>query len=97
MTAKDIKRVTKKEISEMTEDQIWEISIPLTWSMKAQEVFNRLGKLKGSSASTAEKRLMDMLNIQPGLFDGPFNIECLVEKAYEIQGDKIAYTEDYDQ
>lgn len=44
--------------------------------------------------SDAEKRLMNQLNIQPDLFDGPIIVKQLIEKAYDIQSDKIAYRED---
>jgi len=38
-----------------------------------------------------EKRLVDRLEIEPGLFNGTQDFEQLVEKAYDIQGEKIAY------
>ena len=38
-----------------------------------------------------ERRLVDRLEIEPDLFNGTQDFEQLVEKAYDIQGDKIAY------
>jgi len=38
-----------------------------------------------------EKRLVDRLEIEPDLFNGTQNFDQLVEKAYDIQGQKIAY------
>jgi uncharacterized protein (DUF488 family) len=38
-----------------------------------------------------ETRLVDRLEIEPDLFNGTRDFERLVEKAYDIQGEKIAY------
>ena len=38
-----------------------------------------------------EKRLVNRLEIEPNLFNGTQDFEQLVEKAYDIQGEKIAY------
>ncbi len=38
-----------------------------------------------------EKRLVDRLKIEPDLFDGHQDFDQLVEKAYDLQGEKIAY------
>ena len=38
-----------------------------------------------------EKRLVDRFEIEPDLFNGTQDFEQLVEKAYDIQGEKIAY------
>lgn len=40
-----------------------------------------------------EKRLLDRLEIEPDLFNGSRAFEHLVEKAYDIQGKKIAYVQ----
>ncbi|MFX0204360.1 MAG: DUF488 family protein [Candidatus Hodarchaeota archaeon] len=47
------------------------------------------GKLENHN--DAEERLRLLLNIQPTLFDGHQSIEQLIEKAYDIQGEQIAY------
>jgi len=38
-----------------------------------------------------EKRLVDRLEIEPDLFDGGWAFDQLVEKAFDTQGNKIAY------
>jgi uncharacterized protein (DUF488 family) len=38
-----------------------------------------------------EARLVERLEIEPNLFNGTQDFEQLVEKAYDIQGEKIAY------
>jgi uncharacterized protein (DUF488 family) len=38
-----------------------------------------------------ETRLVDRLEIEPGLFNGTQDFEQLIEKAYDLQGEKIAY------
>lgn len=45
------------------------------------------------SHKDVEKRLMDLLDIQPSLFDGKVNMDHLLEKAYNIQGERIAFKE----
>ncbi len=40
-----------------------------------------------------EKRLVDRLKIEPDLFDGGQAFDQLVEKAYDLQGKKIAYVQ----
>jgi len=42
---------------------------------------------------TFENRLVDRLKIEPDLFDGGQTFEHLVEKAYDMQGKKIAYVQ----
>jgi len=44
-----------------------------------------------------EQRLREILHVQPTLFDGPQGIVDLIEKAYDIQAEKIAYVETIDQ
>ena len=41
-----------------------------------------------------EKRLLDRFDIQPLLFDLKFDNRALLEKAYDLRGDEIAYKED---
>ena len=43
------------------------------------------------SQAALEKRLVDLLEIEPDLFDGGRAFEQLVEKAFDLQGKKIAY------
>lgn len=43
------------------------------------------------SHAELEKRLLERLHIEPDLFDDPGNFGQLIERAYEIQGEKIAY------
>jgi uncharacterized protein (DUF488 family) len=38
-----------------------------------------------------ERRLVDRLEIEPDLFNGTQDFEQLVEKAYDLQGERIAY------
>ncbi|MGW8320432.1 MAG: DUF488 domain-containing protein [Thermodesulfobacteriota bacterium] len=40
-----------------------------------------------------EKRLVDRLEIEPDLFDGGWAFDQLVEKAFDTQGNKIAYVQ----
>ncbi len=43
------------------------------------------------SETAFEKRLVDRLEIEPDLFDGGQAFDRLVEKAFDVQGKKIAY------
>jgi uncharacterized protein (DUF488 family) len=45
------------------------------------------------SHASLEERLLDRLQIVPGLFDGSEDFDQLVEKAYDLQGEKIAYVQ----
>jgi len=45
------------------------------------------------SQQAFEKRLVDRLEIEPDLFNGGQEFDQLVEKAYDVQGNKIAYVQ----
>lgn len=53
------------------------------------------GKIEENSET--EKRLREMLRVEPTLFEGPRGLADLVEKAYNIQAKKIAYVESMDK